>query len=560
MCFFSLPAGEVTEVVKFEDITLISRKNTALVVPNAIEIVTSRKHFFSHFPNRDEALHLLKFLWEVRHVVGPILVGGRLFTEALGSIKFPGESRVFQQRFKSMLPEGELLCSLYACTLHECRPGTKDPPRGTLYITQRYLCFDSATSAKVIPLRKITAIRMGRCSCDGPPNVCSACSGPVPCECCAATGETSKSAESPAERSSERGSERERGVEVVELIKTSGKMVAVADTDCDRMLAVLLHFWRVETPLAPLPPVLVFGATSLCGAMALKQMVQDQKVYVKAAVSESDGPGRAYLQALGVATVAVNFSHPPSIIACLRGVRRVVFHSSLDSAELAQLSAVAAVLKSLQTSAGVDYVVLLSYTAALCGEAFKPTASRTASSASSASNLVQALTDLEEAVRQCGTPFTTLHVNFPMQLLFSLPELLTRCVLALPLDDVCLPWVDLRDVGKVVAMLVASPLPNVCGKAFHLTGQEALSCRSMAAILMGAMQKRVDFRPLTLNQYRHALTGRGVPETCIRNTLALYELARTPPFQAVSTDVCHLLSQPATLFRQFVADNVVMFK
>ena len=66
ICFYSKIFGQKTvEVVPFSEIKSIDRKNTAVFIPNAIEISTlaGEKHLFASFMFRDAAFDMLHQLW-----------------------------------------------------------------------------------------------------------------------------------------------------------------------------------------------------------------------------------------------------------------------------------------------------------------------------------------------------------------------------------------------------------------------------------------------------------------------------------------------------------------
>eukprot|EP00741_Cyanophora_paradoxa_P023534 tig00021589_g22736.t1 len=65
--FRSTVFGDTTETMALREVTAVEKKNTALIVPNAIEITMAdgAKHFLTSFLFRDEAFSLIETLWHV---------------------------------------------------------------------------------------------------------------------------------------------------------------------------------------------------------------------------------------------------------------------------------------------------------------------------------------------------------------------------------------------------------------------------------------------------------------------------------------------------------------
>ncbi|KAK4685181.1 hypothetical protein P7C73_g4972, partial [Tremellales sp. Uapishka_1] len=69
ICFHANIFGWVTDVVlPFADITVIEKKMTALVIPNAIQVVTPKsKHTFASFISRDTTYDVMMNIWRLSH-------------------------------------------------------------------------------------------------------------------------------------------------------------------------------------------------------------------------------------------------------------------------------------------------------------------------------------------------------------------------------------------------------------------------------------------------------------------------------------------------------------
>src|SRR5262249_2646411 len=70
---------------------------------------------------------------------------------------------------------------------------------------------------------------------------------------------------------------------------------------------------------------------------------------------------------------------------------------------------------------------------------------------------------------------------------------------------------DTRDVGEVIAAILASPAAHV-GKVYELTGPRSLDMHALAAEYSAALGRPVAYVDVPLEQWREQLRGRGLPD------------------------------------------------
>ena len=111
----------------------------------------------------------------------------------------------------------------------------------------------------------------------------------------------------------------------------------------------------------------------------------------------------------------------------------------------------------------------------------------------------------------------------------------------------------MRDVAEAAATVLLGE--EHAGRAYTLTGPEALSFDEVAMLLSEAVGRSVRYcNPGVLAFVRH-MRARGVPTAQIAVMLGVYGVARLGLAAGVSQDLPGLLGRPATPFRAFAATH-----
>jgi uncharacterized protein YbjT (DUF2867 family) len=162
---------------------------------------------------------------------------------------------------------------------------------------------------------------------------------------------------------------------------------------------------------------------------------------------------------------------------------------------------------------------------------------------------------IEAAIRDVGLPFTFLRPSFYMQNLST-----THAADIRELDEVLVPagsarssFIDARDIAAVAARVLTEPGHQ--GRAYPLTGAEALDYDQVAAILTEVLGRRIRYTRPTLLRFATAMRRRGHPWGFVLVTVALYVVTRLGMAAQVTDDVPRLLGRPATTFQRFAEDH-----
>ncbi|MCL7417694.1 MAG: SDR family oxidoreductase [Halalkalicoccus sp.] len=113
-------------------------------------------------------------------------------------------------------------------------------------------------------------------------------------------------------------------------------------------------------------------------------------------------------------------------------------------------------------------------------------------------------------------------------------------------------FVDARDVGTVAATCVSEPDHE--GRAYDLTGPEALDYYEVAAILSAELDRPISYAaPSPWVFARHELAA-GTPLALVLVMLGIYTTARLGLAGRVTDDVERVLGRPPRSFEEYAAD------
>ena len=162
---------------------------------------------------------------------------------------------------------------------------------------------------------------------------------------------------------------------------------------------------------------------------------------------------------------------------------------------------------------------------------------------------------VEKHLASLGVDYTFLRPNLLMQNFRRnfLGERIRRTgMFAMPVGDAAVSMVDGRDVAAVAAAALTGAAHF--GRAYTLTGPEALTHEQMAAAISDAAGRRVRFESCSDAEMLGWLTGAGWSPEVAGVVIALYQSVRAGVRAAVTQDVERVLGRPARTFPAFAAD------
>ena len=279
--------------------------------------------------------------------------------------------------------------------------------------------------------------------------------------------------------------------------------------------------------------ILITGASGNVGKEVLKQITQTG-AKVRAGFQDT----RKAAAPPGVEIATIDYNQPETLRTALKGVDRV-FLVGPPTAELPALEGQAV---DVIVQAKVRQLVKLS---AMGGrDAIFP----------------RQHAQSEDYILSSGVPYTFLRPNGFMQNLvtYSASTINTQNAFYGTEGDGRVSQIDIRDVAAVAVKALTED--DHIGKAYTLTGPEALTNAEVAQILSDALGREIRFINLPPEQLRSALLSAGVPEWSADALLDLQRLYREGKAATVSQDVEKLLGRKPIRFSEFLRDYKYVFE
>jgi uncharacterized protein YbjT (DUF2867 family) len=269
------------------------------------------------------------------------------------------------------------------------------------------------------------------------------------------------------------------------------------------------------------------GTIARASALALKQRGAKLRVGTRS-IEKAKG--------LGADAVEFDWEKPNTFEPALRGVERALLLPPVGNKQVEQAKAFVDAAKR----SGVKHIVKIS----VIGARLEP-----------GIFLGRQHADSEKYIEASGLAWTHLRPTFFMQNFTNHYGV----DLAKPESTVYAPhgtgktsWVDARDVGEVAAATLAGAGHE--GKAYDLTGPEALSDAEVAALFAKATGKKIAYVDVTEEAARESLTKAGVPGWLIEGFTELNALIKNGYAAAIADGVDIVLGRKPRSFAQYVAD------
>lgn len=159
----------------------------------------------------------------------------------------------------------------------------------------------------------------------------------------------------------------------------------------------------------------------------------------------------------------------------------------------------------------------------------------------------------EAVVRASGVPWTILRANnFAQNFSEELWQPEVRAGrLTLPVDDTPEPFVDVRDIADVAALVLTGGGHH--GQTYNLTGPATITFDTALEKISAALGRKVELVRLTPDEYRESLLSQGFSEADAAELNGMYDAMRKGLLATPTDDVSRLLGRPATDFDTYVA-------
>lgn len=172
-----------------------------------------------------------------------------------------------------------------------------------------------------------------------------------------------------------------------------------------------------------------------------------------------------------------------------------------------------------------------------------------------------ALRKVERRIEQIGADWTFLRPNWYMQNFstgYLAEEIRAHGRFALAAGDGRVSTVDVRDVAAVAAAALLSE--DHIGKAYTLTGPDAIDHHAIAAAISAAAGRDVVYEPIDDEDMRARLRARHWPGDQIDIVLGLMRAIRNGERAAVSDDAGHAIGHEPGGFEDFARQHAAAWR
>jgi uncharacterized protein YbjT (DUF2867 family) len=170
------------------------------------------------------------------------------------------------------------------------------------------------------------------------------------------------------------------------------------------------------------------------------------------------------------------------------------------------------------------------------------------------------LRQVELTLERSGAPFVILRPNWFMDNFHTywLPPIQHEGVIPLPAGDSRTSLIDARDIGASAAAALLTD--RFDGRAFTLTGPEALTYAAAAAILSKAAGREIRYVAVDDESFVKSLVDAGAPAGLARYLAVLFGFARQGATAAVSPAVEEITGRAPRTLAQYAADHASAWK
>lgn len=286
--------------------------------------------------------------------------------------------------------------------------------------------------------------------------------------------------------------------------------------------------------------ILVTGAAGQSGTLIVRALAAKQQP-VRALVRDTE-KAKSLGAIPGVALVAGNMLEKDTLKAALDGVHRVMLISSANHRMVETQCTFIDACKE----AGVHHVIKFSGEESQQG--YDPQRFR----------FTREHEQIEDYLESSGMQWTHLRPSQFMQVyLREAPAIHRTSELRLPLKQIRMSPVDLRDVARVAAAILMEG--GHTDRSLRITGPESLSMDDIATILSRTAGKTIRYVPVTWDERAAALSAAGLPDyflDALEEQTA--ERVRNPE-AIVDTSTHRLFGVPPTTFSKFSMDHTTIF-
>jgi uncharacterized protein YbjT (DUF2867 family) len=287
--------------------------------------------------------------------------------------------------------------------------------------------------------------------------------------------------------------------------------------------------------------ILITGATGTVSSEVVKQLsAKGENIIVKAAARSATDNTFENLNRVQV--VQLDYDKPDSLAVALKGVDKLFLLTPFQS----NMVDLTSNLVSEAKKAKVKYIAKQSVMGADAEPGITPG---------------RLHRQAEKIIEESGIPFTFLRPNFFMQNFVNYYSNLIRSQGAfyMPAGDAKVSFVDVRDIAAVAVKSLINDNQQK-GRAYNITGGEALTYGQAAEILSKAVGKKINYVNVTDQDARKGMKDMSMDEWTIKSMIELFEITRAGYVSEISPIVEQVTGNKPITFSQFAKDCAGAFK
>jgi len=283
--------------------------------------------------------------------------------------------------------------------------------------------------------------------------------------------------------------------------------------------------------------ILVTGATGNTGMEVVKQL-RARGAKVRALVRNPDKAPT--IAGGGVETAEGDLDKPETLAPALKGIEKVFLLSAADERQVEMQGNLVHAAKAV----GVKHIVKMSSLGAALN---------------SPVSLGRWHAQTEAQIEKSGIPFTHLRPHFFMQnMLMFAGSIAGERAFHAPMKEGKISLVDTRDIAAVAAAVLTTPGHE--GKAYEVTGPEALSFSDLASKIGAATNRNVKYVNVSSDAAREAMRAMGMHQWMADALVSMYVIFAAGQASGVSEIVPRVTGRPGRTFDEFAKEHAHIFK
>ena len=299
--------------------------------------------------------------------------------------------------------------------------------------------------------------------------------------------------------------------------------------------------------------ILVTGATGTVGSEVVKQLVSSSSsssdnndIIIRAAFHSQNKADifKQYNNKKTIQIVNMDYNKSETIADALNHVDKL-FLLNLPAPNMAVYSNL---VKEIRKYGGINHIVKLSSMAA------EETGFETI--------IGRIHREEEKIIEESGIPSTFLRPGSFMQnfVNFLGQTIKTQNAFYLPAGDGKVGFVDARDIASISVQALTSDNQQHIGKAYTITGQEAISYGQVAEILSKEIGKRISYVDIPEEDARKGMKESGMDDWLIDDIIEFYSIIRAGHASQTTNVVEQIIGRKPISFSQFAKGYAKFFR